>query len=77
MVKKKGRGRPSKKYPPRVEATAEGIAQSFFAMPADHKWEYLESEPEYRCVDCQKEVSYPDTLYNDGRCKVCHSIASS
>ena len=74
---KKPRGRPSKKYPPRVEATAEGIAKAFFAMHADHKWEYLESEPEYRCIACGESVHYPDTLYNDGRCKSCHSTASS
>ena len=51
--KKKERVRPLEKlYPPRTDLTAEEIAQAMFAMPADHQWDYLESEPEYRCVDC-------------------------
>ena len=72
---KKDRGRPMKrKYPPRVDATAEEMAQAMFALPADRDWEYLESEPEYRCTDCNREVSYPETLYMDGRCESCHTI---
>ena len=75
--KKKERGRPmERKPPPRIDATAEEIAQAMFAMPADHQWEYLESEPEYRCVDCGETVNYPDTLYKDGRCETCHAAVS-
>ena len=59
-------------YAPRVDATPEEIAQAMFAMPENHDWEYLKSEPEYRCSDCDKVVTYPDTLYQDGRCEPCH-----
>lgn len=73
--RKKERGRPlERKYPPRVDATAEEMAQAMFAMPADHQWGYLESEPEYRCSDCKQPVNYPDTLHRDGRCEKCHAI---
>ena len=73
---KKERGRPLKKrYPPRVDATPEDMAQAMFSLPADHKWEYQENEPEYRCVDCKQAVHYPDTLYQDGRCESCHAIS--
>ena len=75
--KKKERGRPMKKrYPPRIDATAEEIAQAVFAMPKDHKWKYQESEPEYCCVDCKQTVHYPDTLYRGGRCETCHAAVS-
>ena len=75
--RKKERGRPMEhKYPPRIDATAEEIAQAMFSVPADRDWEYLKSEPEYRCVDCDKAVNYPDTLYQDGRCETCHAAVS-
>ena len=75
--RKKERGRPMEKlYPPRTDLTAEEIAQAMFAMPAGHKWEYTDSEPEYRCVDCQQIVNYPDTLYQDGRCETCHTAVT-
>ena len=75
--RKKERGRPlERKYPPRVDATAEDMAQAMFAVPADHEWAYLKSEPEYRCADCGREVRYPDTLYRDGRCADCHTAVT-
>ena len=76
--RKKERGRPlERKYPPRVDATAEEMAQAMFSLPADHEWAYPESEPEYRCADCGREVHYPDTLYRDGRCADCHAAVTA
>ena len=75
--KKKERGRPMKQgYPPRIDATAEEIAQAMFSVPADRDWDYQKSGPEYRCVDCKQTVNYPDTLYRDGRCETCHAAVS-
>ncbi len=77
--RKKERGRPMKKknlYAPRADATAEEMAKAMFAMPADHQWEYPDAGtegPVYRCADCGREVHYPDTLYQDGRCETCHT----
>ena len=66
-----------RKYPPRIDATAEEMAQAMFAVPADHEWEYEKSGPKvYRCRVCQQAVYYPDTLYRDGRCETCHAIVS-
>ncbi len=72
--RKKERGRPGRKYPPRVDATPEELARSIFKMPADHDWEYKKAEggTVYRCVDCGEAVYYPNTLYRDGRCEACH-----
>ena len=71
---KKERGRPLKrKFPPRVDATAEEMAQAMFSLPAGRDWEYLKAEPEYRCADCGQTVNYPETLYRDGRCEACHA----
>ena len=70
---KKPRGRPLlRKYPPRIDATAEEMAQAMFALPANHKWQYMEMrDPIYRCAECSRVVNYPDTLFRDGRCKEC------
>ena len=74
--RKKEVGRPlERKYPPRIDATPEELAQAIFALPADHQWAYMETEPEYRCSACGREVNYPETLYRDGRCEACHTVA--
>ena len=65
-----------RQYPPRVDAAPEDIAKALFALPADHEWQYLkDGDKVYRCKDCQREVSYPETLYRDGRCQSCHDKA--
>ena len=64
-------------YPPRVDATPEELAQAMFGMPANHQWEYPNAGaegPVYRCSDCEREVNYPDTLYQDGRCEGCQTV---
>ena len=67
---KRDRGRPLKnKYPPRIDASPEEIAEAFFSFPANRP---VKSKDSYRCADCGAEVNYPDTLYNDGRCEKCH-----
>ena len=71
-------GRPSHPMPPRIEATPEQLAQAMFRLPADHQWEYLKDGPkEYRCVDCERPVKYPEVLYDDGRCQGCHAQGTS
>ncbi len=68
--------------PPRIDATADEIAEAFFAMPPDHEWKYVKEKPAeydgspYRCVDCDKEVSYPEVLHYDGRSDTCHPVAT-
>ena len=69
---KKERGRPlERKYPPRIDATPEQIAQAFFAASPDA----VITEREYRCRDCGRAVNYPETLYDDNRCSECHAAA--
>ena len=68
---KKERGRPLEKpYPPRIDATPEQLAQAFFSGPQDT---LSRSMPDYRCAVCRREVHYPESLYNDGRCEGCHA----
>ena len=65
-----------RRYPPRVDATAEEIAQAMLTAPVKTKWDYMKAGPGgpvYRCKDCQRKVNYPDTLYRDGRCESCHA----
>ena len=71
---KRLRGRPvTRQLPPRVDATPEEMAKALFALPAGHKWQYEQDRNAvYRCSNCKREVSYPDTLYRDGRCEECH-----
>ena len=73
--KKRERGRPIKnKYPPRIDASPEAIAEAFFSVPANTP---VKADADYRCVGCQREVNYPDTLYNDGRCEKCHKAVAA
>lgn len=80
--RKKERGRPMRTgYPPRMDATAEEIAQGMLSLPVDHQFEYQKGggnprDIVYRCVDCDLAVYYPNTLYRDGRCEECHEARS-
>ena len=73
MARKKERGLPMlKRYPPRVDATTEEMVRAMFDLPAGHQWKYEKGDGKvYRCVDCKREVWYPETLYRDGRCEAC------
>ena len=71
------RGRPSRPLPPRIDATPADMARAMFRLPADYQWDYERNGgAEYRCVDCGREVAYPETLHNDARCEECHAIAN-
>ena len=73
--RKRERGRPLKRrYPPRIDATPERIAQAMFASPPRLD---VKADTEYRCVDCRREVNYPETLYDDGRCEACHAVSAA
>ena len=76
--KKKERGRPpSKLLPPRIQATPEQLAQAMFAMPAGHKWKYMEGEGTgYYCAECGRGISYPEVLTADGRCTRCEKVGT-
>ena len=68
---KKERGRPMERhYPPRIEASAEEIAQVFMKTPPRGGREDVEIR-EYRCAACARTVNYPETLYKAGHCKDC------
>ena len=64
--KKKEIGRPARPLPPRIDATAEEIAQVFMRTPPPGP--SIDESRVYRCADCQREVNYPEILYRDGRC---------
>ena len=66
--RKKDRGRPSRPYPPRIDATPEQVLQAMFNTPHDAVIE----EREYRCSDCERAVHYPETLYEGSLCQECH-----
>ena len=73
---KRERGRPARPLPPRIDAEPEDIARAMFRLPADYQWQYEnDGGAEYRCIDCGREVKYPETLYNDDRCEGCHDAA--
>ena len=47
-----------------------------FRLPANHQSRFeQDGEAEYRCAARHREVHYPETLYNDGRCAECHAAA--
>ena len=65
--KRKELGRPARPLPPRVDATAEEIAQVFTRTPAPRS--EVDETRVYRCLDCGREVHHPEILYRDGRCE--------
>ena len=72
--KKKEMGRPGPAFPPRIDATAEEIAHA--VLNAGRPGRTLQAR-DYFCADCGRQVAYPETLYNDGRCEGCHRGAVS
>ena len=58
--------------PPKIDATPEEVAQVLLnAGPVKGPV----SGRNYYCVDCKRQVAYPETLYNDNRCAGCHQAA--
>ena len=74
MASKRKRGRPETGLPPRIDATPEQLAQAMFRLPANHQWEYLEDEPRYQCVQCERVVVYPEVLPDSGVCLDCERM---
>ena len=73
-----GRGRTGRPLPPKIDATMEKMAKAMFAMPADHEWQYEKGEGKvYQCEACERVVSFPETLYQDGKCEDCHNAQAT
>ena len=71
---KKPQGRPSRKYPPRIDATPEEIAR--VVLNAGRPTGPVKDR-DYSCRACERDVNYPETLYRDGLCPECHAAAPS
>ena len=72
--KKKQMGRPSQRVlPPKIDATPEEVAHVVLnaGRPKGPVVGQL-----YYCRDCKRQVSWPETLYRDGRCESCHQPAT-
>ena len=76
-MSKKPMGRPARLYPPRVDATVDELVGAMFNLtPAQS--EAIRKNPqerEYRCVECERLVGYPEIFYDDNRCESCHRAA--
>ena len=73
--KKKPMGRPyTRTLPPRIAAASpEKVAHHVLNAgrprgPVDNKL--------FFCADCKRQVAFPETLYDDGRCEECYSATS-
>ncbi len=64
--KRKELGRPVRPYPPRIDATAEEIAQVFLRTAPPRP--AINEDATYCCTECGREVNYPEILYRDGCC---------
>ena len=69
MARKKQMGRPGRPYPPRIDATPEEIAHVVLNVGRPKG---PVKAMDYCCIDCERLVTYPETLYRDGRCEKCH-----
>ena len=74
--KKKARGRPARLLPPRIDATAEEIAERILQVRPRRKFSDPPAQIEYKCGECDRLVGYPETLYQDGLCLDCHTAAA-
>ena len=55
--------------PPRIDASPEELARAMFnSPPAEDTF-----GNDYHCKQCGRQVSYPETLYEDGICQDCHT----
>lgn len=73
--KKKPRGRPARPLPPRIDATAEEIAERVLRVKPNRKFSDPPAQIEYKCGECTRLVAYPEILYRDGLCYSCHTAA--
>ena len=73
--KKKPRGRPARPLPPRIDATAEEIADRVLQVKPKRKFSDSPAQIEYKCGKCTRLVAYPEILYQDGLCGGCHAAA--
>ena len=71
--KKKQRGRPARPLPPRIDATAEEIAEKVLRVKPKRRFTDPPAEIEYKCRECTRLVAYPEILYQDGLCGGCHA----
>ena len=67
---RKKRGHSGPKYPPKIDATAEEMAQAVLQLPAKRRSDYKDVN-RLQCVACKRSVYFPETLYQDGRCGDC------
>ena len=51
-----------------IDATPEEIAGVFLRTSPSQA---VHTGYVYRCAACTREVSYPETLYRDGKCASC------
>ena len=70
--KKKPRGRPARPLPPRIDATAEEIAEKVLQVKPKGRFSDPPAQIEYKCGKCTRLVAYPETLYRGGLCRECH-----
>ncbi len=70
---RKPMGRPARLLPPLIDATPEELAHA--VLNAGRPKGPVVAR-DYFCVDCARQVAYPETLYNDGRCEECHAAAT-
>ncbi len=70
-----GRGRSRRTpLPPRIDVTPEELAH--VVLNAGRPIGPV-SGREYFCVECDRQVAYPETLYQDGKCEQCHNKPSA
>ena len=71
---RRGRGRPAKRVlPPRINVTAERLAQSVLRVKPPVR-QTMYPEKALQCAQCERDVAYPEILYDDGRCADCHGL---
>ena len=70
---REGHGKAGTGVSPRIDATMEQITDVMLTTPPP----LAQTEKSYQCVECEREVTWPDTLFEDQRCEQCHDLLGS
>ena len=72
--KRKPMGRPSTRtLPPRIDASSP--EQLAYRVLNAGRPKGSVSNKLFFCEDCKRQVAFPETLYDNGRCEECHAAA--
>ena len=63
------------KFPPKVDLGDMTFEEAMHKMLNRGPVDTSQAPTEWRCIDCGRQVWYPEVYYRDNRCEQCHEQA--